>query len=192
MLSQQIRQGAEYDVFLSANERFVDQLVVARSVEPGSKVVYAQGQLGLWSKQKLAFEDIARVRNLAIANPEHAPYGLAAKEALIHRGLWEQVRSRTVYGENVRQALQYAQTGNADAALIAWSLVKDKGGRLVPSGWHRPIIQTAAIPKRSRNKEAARKLLSFLLSAEGRNVLALAGFLAPPLTPQSRPASPGR
>ena len=125
MLSQQIRHGADYDLFLSANERFVDELVSAGAVEPGSKVVYAHGRIGLWSAKNLAFSALAEVRNLSIANPDHAPYGQAAKEALIHERIWDRVRPRTVYGENVRQALQFAETGNADAAIVAWSLVKD-------------------------------------------------------------------
>ena len=192
MLSQQIRHGADYDLFLSANERYIDELVSSAAVDPASKVVYAQGRLGLWSVRNITFGDVVSVRNLAIANPDHAPYGQAAKEALVHGGLWEQVRKKTVYGENVRQALQFAETSNADAAIVAWSLVKDKGGQLLPAEWHNPIRQSAAIPARSRNKEAARMLLSFLLSPPGQKILAQNGFFPVPTTLRTQPASPAR
>jgi molybdate transport system substrate-binding protein len=192
MLSQQIQHGADFDVFLSASERYIDELVRTRAVDPDSKLLYAQGRIAWWSAKNLKFEDVRKVRNLSIANPDHAPYGQAAKEALVSQGIWEGIRSRTVYGENVRQALQFAQTGNADGALVAWSLVKDKGGSLLPAEWHKPITQSAAIPVRSRNKEAAKKLLMFLLSPEGRKILAQSGFFPAPTTLQSRPASPAR
>jgi molybdate transport system substrate-binding protein len=192
MLAQQILHGAEIDVFLSANERYIDELARVGAVDSTSKVVYAQGRIALWSAKKLTFKDLRTVRHLAIANPEHAPYGQAAKEALVSRGIWEAVRNRAVYGENVRQALQFAQTGNADAAVVAWSLVKDKGGELLPLEWHKPILQTAAIPVRSGNKDAARRLLTFLLSPQGQKLLVQHGFSPAPTIPQTRPASPAR
>jgi molybdate transport system substrate-binding protein len=97
MLSQQIQHGAEFDVFLSANEQYIDKLVNTGAVEPGSKIVYARGRIGLWSGKNITFGELASVRHLAIANPDHAPYGQAAKEALLHENLWEQVWKRTVY-----------------------------------------------------------------------------------------------
>ena len=192
MLAQQIRHGAEFDVFLSASERYVDELARTKSLEPGSKVLYAQGRIGLWSGKKLKFTELTSVRNLSIANPEHAPYGQAAKEALVNQGLWERIRTRVVYGQNVRQALQFAETGNADAAIVAWSLVKGKGGLLLPAQWHAPILQSGAIPARSRNKDAARKLLTFLLSPAGQKLLALNGFYPAPPIARTRPAFPVR
>lgn len=192
MLSQHIRQGAEYDVFLSANERFVEDLLKSGAVERTSKIVYSQGRIGLWSGKRIAFADLEKVRHLAIANPAHAPYGQAAKEALVAQGLWEAVRSRTVYGENVRQALRFAETGNADAAIVAWSLIHDKGGQLLPVEWHRPILQSAAIPVRSRNQEAGRRLLSYLISPAGQALLARHGFFPAATAPQKRSASPAR
>lgn len=192
MLAQQIRHGAEFDVFLSANERFVDELVRDRAVDAISKVSYAEGRIGLWSKKRMNFAGLSQARAIAIANPGHAPYGQAAKEALEHEGVWNRVRQHIVYGENVRHALQYARTGNADAAIVAWSLVKDDGGQLLPAEWHKPIRQTAAIPVRSRNPEAAKRFLTFLLSSDGRKILGQAGFSPAPTTPQTQSASPAR
>lgn len=190
MLAQQIRHGAEFDLYLSANEHYVDELIRAGGAHASSKVVYAQGRIGLWSAKNLALSDLPSLRALAMANPAHAPYGQAAKEALEQQGLWSRVANRMVFGENVRQALRFAETGNADAAIVAWSLVKDKGGQLLPAEWHKPILQTAAIPVRSRNREAAQKLLTFLLSPAGQRVLAQSGFFPAPTAPQSRSASP--
>jgi molybdate transport system substrate-binding protein len=192
MIAEQIRHGADYDLFLSANEEYVDRLIRSGSADPASKTRYATGRLGLLSIKSLQWKDLRSVKTLAIATPQHAPYGAAAKQALEHEGLWSVLQSRIVYGENVRQTLQFAQTGNADAAIVAWSLVKDKGGQLLPAEWHQPIIQAAVIPNRSRNAQSAKRLLSFLLSSEGRKLLAEFGFSPVTPVPQSQPASPGR
>jgi molybdate transport system substrate-binding protein len=192
MLAEQIARGAEYDVFLAANERFVDRLVENKAVAIDSKVVYATGRIGLYSRKSLQWRDLRSVRTLAIANPQHAPYGLAAKQALEHEGLWQDLQKRVVFGENVRQALRFAETENADAAIIAWSLVKDKGAHLIPAEWHQPIVQSGAIPRQSGNPRAARQFLNFLLSADGQRLLTRYGFSPAPPTPQTRPASPAR
>lgn len=192
MLAEQIAHGADYDVFLAANERFVDTLMQNKAALSGSKVVYAFGRLGLYSRKSLNWSDLRSVRTLSIANPQHAPYGLAARQALEHEGLWKELQKRIVFGENVRQALQFAETGNADAAIVAWSLIKDRGAYLIPNEWHATIVQSGAIPKQSRNPQAARRFLSFLLSADGRKLLAQYGFSPAPLTPQTQPSSPVR
>src|SRR5579884_3270567 len=119
ILRQQIENGAPYDVFLSANEQYVRDLAAAGVIDPSSVRIYALGRLGLWSRDS-RFRDVSQLQrpdlvHLAIANPEHAPYGAAARDFLQRRGIWDAVRSRVVYGENVRQALQFAETGNADA-----------------------------------------------------------------------------
>jgi molybdate transport system substrate-binding protein len=192
MLAEQIRHGADYDVFLAANQRYIDDLISSGSVDPSSKTLYAVGRLGLYSNKSIQWNSLGSVRTLAIANPQHAPYGLAAKQALEHQKLWEGLQKKMVYGENVRQAFSFAETGNADAAIVAWSLVKDRGAFLIPSEWHAPIIQSGAIPKRSRNPEGAKKLLRFLLSAEGQKLLAQHGLSPVPSSLQTPPASPAR
>ena len=94
-------------------------------------------------QKNLAFSALAEVRNLSIANPDHAPYGQAAKEALIHERIWDRFGLGRLWRERP-PSLQFAETGNADAAIVAWSLVKDKGGQFLPAEWHNPIRQSAA------------------------------------------------
>jgi molybdate transport system substrate-binding protein len=192
MLAQQIRHGAEFDLYLSANEQYVDELLRAGSLAPNSKTRYAQGRIGLWSRKQKSFLRLASIRSLSLANPQHAPYGLAARQALESQGLWEQVKGRIVYAENVRQALRFATTGNADAAIVAWSLIKDNGGQLLPAEWHQAIVQTAGVPNRSRNPEVAHRMLRFLLSPTGQQLLVQFGFSPAPPTARTRPASPAR
>lgn len=180
MLARQIENGAPYDVFLSANDVLIKQLASSGQLLPGSLVLYAQGRLALWSRNQairtLADLGAPGTRHVAIANPQHAPYGKAAQEALTKLGLWEKLSGKIVYGENVQQALQYAQTGNADAALVAWSLVYDKGGVLAPASLYSPIRQMGAVVKTSRHPEAAAAFLRFLTSPAGREILRKFGF----------------
>ena len=91
-------------------------------------------------------------------------------------GLWGKLSARIVYGESVRQALEYAESGNAEAAIVAWSLVIDRGGVLLPENWHSPIRQAGAVVKTSKNPEAARAFLRFLMSPAGRKTLESHGF----------------
>jgi molybdate transport system substrate-binding protein len=192
MLAEQIRHGADYDVFLSANEAYIDKLIGDGRADSATKSRYAAGRIALWSSKQLTWRDLRGIKALAIANPQHAPYGSAAKQALVHEGLWTVLQNRIVYGENVRQTLQFAQTANADAAIVAWSLVKETGGQLIPAEWHQPIIQAGVVPNRSRNPAAAKELLRFLLSADGQKLLSQFGFSPVTPSPQSQSASPER
>jgi len=180
MLARQIEQGAPYDVFLSANEQFVADLVKGGRLAQDSVRVYALGRLGLWSKdgtvKALADLRSARVLHVAIANPAHAPYGAAAREMLERAGLWKEMEHKVVYGENVRQALQFAESGNADAAITAWSLLFDRGGVLLPDTSHAPIRQAGGVVTGRPNAPAARKFLEFLSSGEGQRILQARGF----------------
>jgi molybdate transport system substrate-binding protein len=183
MLARQIEQGAPYDVFLSANERFVDELVKAGRLEPGSVRVYGLGRLGLWSKGG-AIREAGQLRgagvlHLALPNPVHAPYGVAAKEFLQRRGLWGALERKVVYGENVRQALQFAESGNAEAVITAWSLVFDRGGVLLAAGEHAPIRQSGGVVTGRPHAAAARRFLEFLGSERGRRILEAHGFSVP-------------
>jgi len=129
-LAGQIEQGAPADVFAAANVSFIEDLERQGRIAPGTKRVYARGRIVLWTRADagdrqgsplLRVEDLARpeITRVAIANPDHAPYGVAAREALQAAGVWEAVQPKLVLGENVRQALQYAETGNVDAAIVA-------------------------------------------------------------------------
>jgi molybdate transport system substrate-binding protein len=175
-LARQIENGADFDVYLAASRRYTDDLLKAAAVDPASVTLYARGRVALWSLSGLRWAQLDNATRISIANPAHAPYGLAAKQALERQGRWARLEPKVVYGENVRQAWQFAATGNADATITAWSLVKDRGGQLLPESWHDPVLQTAAIPKRSRNPAAARRFIQWLTSPAGRKILASHGL----------------
>jgi molybdate transport system substrate-binding protein len=139
----------------------------------------------LWTTadSRLQIETIAdlakpEVKLIAIANPDHAPYGLAAQQALQSAGVWETVKPKLVYGDNIRQTLQYAETGNVDVALVALSLSQQSKGRwtLVPEQLHQPIDQALAVIKTTRNEAAARAFASFVSGPRGREILQKYGF----------------
>ncbi len=189
LLQQQLSQGAPFDLFAAADVTFADAAVRAGACEAASKSLYARGQLVVWTREggpahpatlaELALPAYARV---AIANPDHAPYGRAAKEALQRAGAWEAVARKIVYGENVRQTLQYAQTGNVEAAVVALSLaVATKGGTVLPidPALHAPIDQALVVCTRGADPEGGRAFAALVNSAEGRAVMRRFGFLLP-------------
>lgn len=189
-LAEQILNGAPFDVFASANVEFVDKVVKAGRAIGATKATYAFGRIVVFSPSKgpkaiTTLEGLAApaVRRVAIANPEHAPYGVAAVQALRAAGVYDAVRPKLVYGENVADTLRLATTGNADAAIVALSLViARKGGTwaLIDGSLHQPLEQalvvTGADPARTG---AARAFVSYVGSPEGRAVMRRYGFLLP-------------
>ncbi len=182
-LAQQIENGAPYDVFLSANAAFVERLALNRKIQPDSVLNYTEGRVGLlWRDGKEhPLKDLSAdwIHFLALPNPKLAPYGVAAQQAIKHAGIWELVRKKVVYGENVRQALQLFTSGNADAVLTSESLLIGKHGQIIPAGWHQPILQKAGIVATTKNAEAAHAFLHFLTSPVGQAVFARFGFSSP-------------
>jgi molybdate transport system substrate-binding protein len=187
-LAKQIEHGAPVDLFAAANVSFIDGLERKGLIVPGTKALYARGRITLWAAaggkvEITKLEDLARpeVTKVALANPEHAPYGVAAREALQSLGLWEQVRPKCVYGTNVRQALQFAETGNVDAAIVALSLSRQGQGRwfLVPEHLHKPLDQALAVIKNSPHEREARQFAAFISGEQGRPVMRKYGFLLP-------------
>ena len=151
-------------------------LLLPRKVLPDTVHVYALGQLGiLWRDGKThKINDLTSdsVRLLAMANPRIAPYGLAARQTLETQGLWDSLRPKIVFGENVRQALQMLDSGNADAVMTAYSLMTGRpGAAIIPEEWHKPIRQKAGIVAASSEPDAARKFLAFLHGPEGARIL---------------------
>ncbi|HSD46749.1 MAG TPA: molybdate ABC transporter substrate-binding protein [Pyrinomonadaceae bacterium] len=188
MLTRQIENGAPMDLFAAANVSFVDQLEQQGLIVPGTKAIYARGRITLWTTadSPVRVEQVAdlvrqEVKRIAIANPDHAPYGLAAKQALESAGVWDAVKSKLVYGDNIRQTLQYAETGNVDVAIVALSLSQQSKGRwtLVPEELHQPIDQGLAVIKSTRNEPAAREFASFVIGPRGREILGKYGFAFP-------------
>jgi molybdate transport system substrate-binding protein len=180
ILAEQTAAGAPYDVLLLANISYIRTLEKSGNVIPDTIKVYAVGRLAFWSAEGLGWRDLTtpKVRHLAIANPTHAPYGMAAKAALEKAGLWSQLEPKIVFGENVQQALQFAKSGNADVAITARSLVPD--GELVDPRLYSPIEQGAAVVKGAAHESLARDFIRFLSSTQGQAVLKKFGFDPPP------------
>ncbi len=188
MLARQIENGAPFDLFLSADEAQIDPLLKKNKVNSDSRQIYAIGRLALWSKsgkfQNL--NDLVNAQHIAIANPLHAPYGRVAKEILERTGLWSKLQDKIVMGENVRQALQFAESGNADVCLTAFSLVYDQGGILISDEFHRPLRQIGVVVNKSKRRKEAAAFLDFLLSPAGRAIFATHGFNLMPAAPSLR------
>jgi molybdate transport system substrate-binding protein len=186
-LAQQIQHGAPVDVFFAANETFVQDLRAKGAVRPDSVEPYAEGQIVLATQRGRpalsTLRDLTRddVKRVAIANPTHAPYGMAAREALTSAGVWSQVQPKLVYGENIRQALQFLQTGNVDAAILALSVAQVPEvhfTRIEPS-LYKPIVQAAAVTTRSRHADLAGAFIRFVNGPQGRPIMKRLGFLLP-------------
>jgi molybdate transport system substrate-binding protein len=199
---RQIADGAPFDVFLSADASYADALVAEQRTQ-GDGVVYAVGHLALFVPNGSTVQADAelrgvaaalhdgRLRKLAIANPEHAPYGRAARDVLMRRGLWDAMKSHLVLGENVSQAAQFAVTGGAQAAIVAYSLLRAPGmnerGRVVirPAADLAPLVQKMVLMTRAG--ETARAFYDFVQSAAARAIFARYGFDPPP-APSTAPA----
>lgn len=188
MLTRQIENGAPMDLFAAANVAFIDQLEQKSLIIPDTKAIYARGRITLWTTAESPLKistisDLRRpdVKRIAIANPAHAPYGLAAQQALQNAGLWDEVKPKLVYGDNIRQTLQYAETGNVDVAIVALSLSRQSKGHwtLIPEELHQPIDQGLAVIRTTRNETAARAFANFVTGPRGKEILAKYGFAFP-------------
>ena len=187
-LAKQIEHGAPADVFFSANESFVDDLRAAGAVIPQTRTLYAQGRivLAVPKKSVIAVRELGdllrpEVRRVAIANPGHAPYGRAAQEALERAGVWEKIKAKLVYGETIRHALQFVETGAVEAAIAALSIADVPGIAYAPidPGLYAPLNQVAAVVKRSPHPDLSAAFIQFVNGAEGRPIMKRYGFLLP-------------
>ena len=189
----QMQNGAPFDLFFSADIAYPKKLEAAGLVEPGTLYQYAVGRIVIWTPAD-AKVDVAKqgwntlldasVEKIAVANPEHAPYGRAAVAALQKAGIYESVKAKLVYGENISQAAQFVQSGNAQAGIVAMSLAVSpamRGGKRweIPAEMHPALEQGAIVLKGAKNKEAARAFLEFVKSEAGRATLAEYGFAFP-------------
>ena len=186
----QIQNGAPFDVFLSADIDYPKRLEAAGQAERGTLYEYATGHIVLWTRRDsgidvtrgLAVLADERVRRIAVANPQHAPYGRAAVAALRHERLYDRIQSKLVFGENISQTAQFAQSGSSDVGMIALSLALGpslKGGGTyfeVPESWHPPIEQGAVVIASSKQKMQARQFIEYLKQPEAVGILQSFGF----------------
>lgn len=190
----QITAGAPFDLFFSADESYPKRLIESGLAVPESFYRYATGRLVLWVPKDAAI-DVEKegmqalfhptVRKIAIANPAHAPYGKAAVAALQSSGLYERVQPRLILGENISQAAQFVQSGNAEIGLLSLShasaaSLKDRGRFWqVPAGAYPPLHQGVVILKRSGEASLAQSFVDFVKGKEGTEILQRYGFTIP-------------
>jgi molybdate transport system substrate-binding protein len=187
---EQIQNGAPFDMFFSANLDYPKKLEAAGLTEPGSYYEYAKGKIVIWvrNESKLDLSSGMKVlldpsvKKIAVANPQHAPYGQAAMAAMQNEKIYEQVKDKFVLGENISQAASFVVSGSADAGIVALSLalspnMKDKGRYAeIPADEYPPIEQACVILGSSKNKETARQFLSFVKTTAIGDVLKSYGF----------------
>jgi molybdate transport system substrate-binding protein len=193
----QIENGAPFDVFFSADIAYPEKLEAERLAVPGSAYVYAIGKIALWTRNDSRV-DVGRgfsvlrepsVKKIAIANPAHAPYGRAAEQALRQSGAYEAVKDRLVLGENISQAAEFVESGNADAGILALSLIvspamKDKGRAWnIPENLYTPIEQGAVIVRAAANPQGARQFLDYIKMPATATLLERYGFVLPARIP---------
>jgi molybdate transport system substrate-binding protein len=189
----QLQNGAPFDLFFSADIDYARKLEAAGLAEPGTLYRYAVGRIVIWTPAdsrvdvtKLGWKALldGSVQKIAIANPEHAPYGRAAVAAMQKAGIYDQVKAKLVYGDNISQAAQFVQSGNAQAGIVALSLAVSSAmqdGRRwdIPADMHPPIEQAAIVLKNAKNKDASRSFLDFIKTEAARATLAKYGFSFP-------------
>ncbi|MBA3487174.1 MAG: molybdate ABC transporter substrate-binding protein [Lysobacter sp.] len=187
-LYAQIHGGAPFDAFLSADSATPRKLVADGLAERDTLYDYAVGRLMLWSRDPARVHDGERllrhgaIERLAIANPNLAPYGAAARETLRHVGRWDALRPTLVMGENVGQATHFVASGAAPLGLLPRSLVMEArkrssgSGWEVPADWHAAIVQSAVLLRRGRENAAAREFLRYLRSPNARALIRAHGY----------------
>ncbi len=195
-LAQQIENGAPFDLFAAADTEHVAALDAKGKLLAGTRAAYARGRLALWVPKRsragiAGLHDLASpaVRYLAVANPVAAPYGVAAIQALKAAGLWRQVESKVVYATNISMAKQLAASGNADAALTAYSLVLHEPGSvlLINEALYSPIDQQLAVVSSSTHPTEAKRFASFVLGPQGQKILSRYGYRRPGVSPAVPP-----
>lgn len=189
-MTTQIKNGAPYDVFFSADISYPQQLKAA-GLTASEPAVYAIGRVVIWSNtldaSALTLKELAtdnRIRRLAIAQPAHAPYGLRAKEALQAAGVWEQVQGKLVFGENIAHTAQMVESGAAEAGIIALSLAKFPSmakhpHHLIDDQFHQPLTQGFILTRRAADNQAARLFVRFMADAQAHRIMERYGFRLP-------------
>lgn len=194
LLAKQIEQGAPYFLFASANRAFAQQVIKAGRCDAATARLYAQGRIVVWTppgkKAPMALSDLANpeFKRIGIANPDHAPYGVAAKEALESTGIWSKIQDRLILGESIQATMLIAKNGDVDAGIVALSLavVADGGTSLkIDPALHAPLDQQLVVCGKGEEADAARRFADFLDTREGREVMSRYGFSLPADKPRS-------
>lgn len=190
-LARQIAQGGPYELFLSANEAYVTPLIKA-GLTQGHGKQYALGRLVFISSKKSMFDATTglaglkaalksnTIKHIAIANPDHAPYGRAAKQVLVHAGIWQDIQPYLIFGENIAQATQFAVSSAAQGGLVSYSLAlapaiaQKTRHTVIPENWHKPLKHHMVLLKKAR--PGARKFYDFLTTPRAQAILAAHGF----------------
>jgi len=179
-LARQIENGAPFDLFFAAHESYIKQLVAKGLITPDTVSPYGQGRIVLATNRREGGEVhtlegllAPDVRRVAIANPLHAPYGKAAKEALMHLGLWKAIKPKLVYGENIRQTLQFIKAGDAPVGIIALSVAdtKDIAYTVIDGSFHTPLTLSTAVIKQSPLQEEALSFIRLITSPKGQRIM---------------------
>jgi molybdate transport system substrate-binding protein len=183
LLAKQIEQGAPFQLYAAANKAFAEQVVKAGKCDASTLALYSRGRVVLWSKNgapvKLADLADPTYKRIGLANPDHAPYGKAAKQAMEKAGIYDKVKDRLVLAENVQAAMTYAKEGSVDVAFVALSLVianDAKGYLAIELDLHDPLEQTLVVCGKGPETEAARKLATFIVGDAGRAIMERFGF----------------
>lgn len=180
LLARQIENGAPFDVYLSANKKYMDDLIGRNRITAAQS--YAQGELVLIGKAG-SLQDLKSpaIEKIAIANPSYAPYGIAAQEALVKSGLWPALKDKVVLGANIAQAYDYVRTGNVDAGIISLSMLKDSKSKylLINRHLYHPIGQWAGVINNNHNQKEARKFLDYLSRPDAQKILKSFGYKIP-------------
>ena len=190
---QQLQNGAPFDMFFSANLDYPKRLESAGLTEPGSYYEYAKGKIVVWVPKESALDVSSglhallnpSIKKIAVANPQHAPYGQAAVAAMQKEGVYDRLKDKFVLGENISQTASFVVSGSADVGIVALSLalspnMKNKGRYVeVPASDYPPIQQACVILRSSQNKDTAGQFLAFIKMASVADTLKRYGFDVP-------------
>lgn len=188
-LAAQLKEGAPFDLFMAANVKFVDEATASGECLGDSKKIYARGHVVMWSKEgakdappdKLDGLADEKYETIAVAQPDQAPYGAAAKAALEKLGVWKKIEKRIIYGTNIEDTMKLAESGNAEVALIALSqVIKAKGTYVpIPDELHDPLDQALAVCKNGKQQALAGKFVEFMATPEVKDLMKSYGYTIP-------------
>ena len=191
LLAKQIEQGAPFSLFAAANKNFAEQVVKTGKCDGASMQLYSRGRIVVWGKggSPTKLEDLVdpKYKRIGVANPDHAPYGKAAVEAMQKAGIYDQVKDRLVLAENVQAAMTYAKEGQVDVSFTALSLAiaNDTAGYLaVAPDLHTPLEQSIVVCGKGPEADAAREFAKFVVGDAGRAIMEKYGFSTTGVLPQ--------